>query len=352
MKKDLKGLVQSFLQINWKLIRLTMRAVLFILLVGIMTSLGSKQIYAKESKSLYNEAYRIEKISPLLAINLYEKVLEQADISKKVQKNTINRLFFLYIKFSRFEEIFILNSKFPPDKVRQKKTDQLVKNISTNLKIDESAFLEMVNISLKNDETSRKDLLSIYNYYPSSYLLHYIFAIKFQTKDLDSLAFLISEIPDINPVLKLAYITKAASVSTTATSIEKAILDAASISSLTNEQKSDILFFYGTHLRNKKKYRQSIRYFHMSASYAKKEDGFISAEMIEVAKTLFISGGEKESCEILKSGKIKAQKEQDEILNLYCKNKNNFKSVKRSIQELILRNEDDFFYKKMGKLIQ
>src|SRR6185295_14254026 len=84
-------------------------------------------INAKESSSLYNEAYRVEKISPILAINLYEKVLEEENISKKkVFRNTINRLFFLYIKFKRYEEICILNSKFPPDKTRQKKTDGIV----------------------------------------------------------------------------------------------------------------------------------------------------------------------------------------------------------------------------------
>lgn len=322
----------------------------WILIAILAATFDLAQVQAKESSYIYKEAYRIEKISPVLAINLYEKVLEQSDISKKNQKNTINRLFYLYIKFGRYAEVFILNSKYPPDKIRQKKTDQLIKNISTNLKIEESAFVEMVNIALKADEMSRKDLLSIYNYYPSSYLLQYIFAIKFQTKDLDSLAFLISEIPDINPVLKLAYISKAANVSTTATTVEKAIFDAASISSLTSEQKSDILFFYATHLRSKRKYRQSIRYYQMSSTYAKKEEGMLTGEMLEAAKTLFISGGEKEACSILKA-KIRVQKETDEILNLYCKNKSNLKSVKRSITELVSKNSDDLFYKKIEKVI-
>ncbi|HRG45299.1 MAG TPA: hypothetical protein PLX69_07645 [Leptospiraceae bacterium] len=315
----------------------------------IAATLNLSQLVAKESTSIYNEAYRVEKISPVLAINLYEKVLEQKDISKKIERNTINRLFFLYIKFNRFEEIFIFNSKYPPDKARQKKTDQLVRNISLKLKIDESAFLEMIGIALRRDENSRKELLSIYNYYPSSYLLQYIFTIKFHTGDLDTLAYLISEIPDINPVLKLAYIMKASKVSTTATSVEKAIKDAASISSLTEEQKSDILYFYGTYLRNKKKYRQSIRYFHMSATYAKKEEGFLAGEMLEAAKTLFIVGSEKEACSILQT-KIRILKESDEILNLYCKNKKNLKSVKRSLQNLS-EKEDDPFYPKALKVI-
>ena len=315
---------------------------IFILLGAATLSLT--QLVARESTSIYNEAYRIEKISPVLAINLYEKVLEQKDISKKIERNTINRLFFLYLKFNRFEEVFIFNSKYPPDKARQKKTDQLVRNISLKLKIDESAFLEMIGIALRRDESSRKELLSIYNYYPSSYLLQYIFTIKFHTGDLDTLAYLISEIPDINPVLKLAYIMKASKVSTTATSVEKAIKDAASISSLTEEQKSDILYFYGTYLRNKKKYRQSIRYFHMSATYAKKEEGFLAGEMLEAAKTLFIVGSEKEACSILQT-KIRIQKESDEILNLYCKNKKNLKSVKRSLQNLSEKEEDPFYPK-------
>ncbi len=321
--------------------------VTFLFILAVTFNLA--QLAAKESSSVYNEAYRIEKISPILAMNLYEKVLEQENIPKKIKRNTINRLFFLYIKYNRFEEVFIFNSKYPPDKTRQKKTDQLVRNISLKLKIDESAFLEMVSISLRKDENSRKELLSIYNYYPSSYLLQYIFTIKFQTGDLDSLAYLLSEIPDINPVLKLAYSMKASKVSTTATSVEKAIKDAASISSLTDEQKSDILYFYGTYLRNKKKYRQSIRYFHMSASYAKKEEGLLAGEMVEAAKTLFVIGAEKEACSLIQS-KIRIQKESDEILNLFCKNKTSLRAVKRSLINLS-EKEDDPIYKKALKVI-
>ena len=303
-------------------------------------------IFAKESSNIYNDAYRIEKISPVLAINLYEKILEENKLSKKNIKNTINRLFFLYIKFKRFEEIFLLNSKFPLDKIRQKKTDSLIKNISSQLKIDESAFQEMISISLRKDENSRKELLSIYNYYPNHYLLRYIFAIKFQTGDLDSLAFLISEIPDINPVLKLAYIIKASNVSTTATGVEKAVKDAASISSLTDAQKSDILYFYAKYLRNIHKYRQSIRYFRMSSTYSKKEDGIVAEGMIEVAKTLFIIGKTKEACSLLQE-KINIQNESDEIIQLFCKNKTGLLSVRRSITNLSEKDSDPVYKKAM-----
>ena len=44
---------------------------------------------AKESTNTYNEAYRVEKISPVLSINLYEKVLEKEDISKKILKRIL-----------------------------------------------------------------------------------------------------------------------------------------------------------------------------------------------------------------------------------------------------------------------
>ncbi len=318
--------------------------ILSFVVILIAANISLTQLDARESSSIYNEAYRIEKISPILAINLYEKVLDQKDINKKVLKNTVNRLFFLYIKFKRFEEIFILNSKFPPDKTRQKKTDQIIKNISVKLKIDESAFLEMVNLTLRNDETAKKELLSIYNYYPNHYLLRYIFAIKFQTGDLDSLAFLISEIPDINPVLKLAYLIKASRIYTTATSIEKAVKDSASISSLTDEQKSDILYFYGIYLRGKKKYRQSIRYFQMSATYSKKEEGFMPDGIIEAAKTLFITGNKKESCSII-TAKVNVQSESDELIHLYCKNKTSLKSVKKSILNLFEKDQDPLYQK-------
>jgi hypothetical protein len=142
---------------------------------------------------------------------------------------------------------------------------------------------------------------------------------------------------------------KASKVSTTATSVEKAIKDAASISSLTEDQKSDILYFYGTYLRNKKKYRQSIRYFHMSASYAKKEEGLLAGEMLEAAKTLFVVGAEKEACSLLQS-KIRVQRESDEILNLFCKNKASLRAVKRSLINLS-EKEDDPIYKKALKVI-
>lgn len=315
-----------------------------VVLFFLVTNYSFTAVYAKESSNLYNEAYRIEKISPILAINLYESILSQDNPNKKTLRNTINRLFFLYIKFKRFEEIFVLNSKFPPDKIRQKKTESLIRSISSQLKIEESAFQEMISIALRKDENSRKELLSIYNYYPNHYLLRYMFAIKFQTGDLDSLAFLISEIPDLNPVLKLAYIIKASNVSTTATGIEKAVKDAASISSLTDAQKSDILYFYAKYFRNIQKYRQSIRYFRMSSTYTKKEDGIMAEGMVEVAKTLFITGKTKEACALIQE-KINVQNESDDILQLFCKNKSGLRSVKRSIKNLS-EKDPDLFYKK------
>lgn len=300
---------------------------------------------AKESSNLYNEAYKIEKISPILAINLYERVLEEKKVSKKNLRNALNRLFFLYIKFKRYEEIFLLNSKYPPDKIRQKKTDQIIKNISIKLKMEESAFIEMVNLALQKDETARNELLSIYNYYPNNYLLRYIFAIKFRTKDLDSLAFLISEIPDINPVLKLAYLIKASKISTTATTIEKAVKDAGTISSLTNEQKSDILYFYGVYLRSKKRYRQSIRYFYMSATYSNKEQSAYTADgILEAAKTLFVTGNKKESCAMIPD-KVNIQTETDEMIHIFCKNKSSLKSVRRSIENLAEKEPTAFLNK-------
>ena len=306
-------------------------------------------ITAKEASNTYSEAYRIEKISPVLAINLYESLLEEKKLSKKNLRNTINRLFFLYIKFKRFEEIFVLNSKFPPDKVRQKNTESIIKNISSQLKIDEYAFQEMIGIALRNDVNSKKELLTIYNYYPNHFLLRYIFAIKFQTGDLDSLAFLISEIPDINPVLKLAYSIKASNVSTTARDVEKVVKDAASISSLTDAQKSDILYFYAKYLRNVRKFRQSIRYFRMSSTYSKKEEGIMTEGMLEVAKTLFILGKTKETCSLLQE-KVNVQTESDEIVNFFCHNPKSLHSVKRSIINLS-ENDPDPVYKKALKVV-
>lgn len=82
----------------------------------------------------------------------------------------------------------------------------------------------------------------------------------------------------------------------------------------------------------------------MSATYAKKEEGLVAGEILEAAKTLFITGADKEACSLLKS-KVQIQKETDEILNLYCKNKSGLRSVKRSIQNLAQKDDEEFYIK-------
>ncbi len=300
---------------------------------------------AKESNQNYALAYKVEKISPVLSINLYEKVVQAEKVNKKFQKNSLSRLFYLYNRYSMYEEIFILNENFPNDKSRLKKTDKIYQKISKNLKIEESQFKKIILLTVKKDDLSLRNLILEYNKTPNIYLLSYIFAIKLKQEEYEALSYIISEIPNINPVLKFYYYVKVSSKLTMINTVEKVLNEISSISELTNSQKADILFFYAMYLEEKKRFRQSIRFYRMSSTFSKKEDRNISLSNNQIAKIFLIQKQPKKACTIFNQTP-RVGSESDEVIYIYCNKKQNLKQLKTPIQNLF-QKEKSRFYKKI-----
>ena len=261
------------------------------------------------------QAKKIEKSSVLFSIPLYEKALEM-ELSQKEKSFIIGKLFDLYLNYSKIEEIFILTKNHEIDKSREIKLNHLYKTLAHNINMQEEKFKDFIECLLSKDYHSQKKLLNYYAEERSIYVLNYIFAIKYKLQDFESLGYLISEAPDMPPSLRLAYLIKTNSKET-----EKKIKEFAKISELTDDQRMEILFLYGAYLQKKRRYKQSARYFRMSASFDKKNTNFAKMGIVEAAKSLFINGKGQEGCELLEGKKIQVQTESDELLNLYCNKK-------------------------------
>jgi hypothetical protein len=312
----------------------------------LLSLLISISIYSSEAGKLYNEAFKVEKISPILSISLYEKTVK-SNPSKKILKICLSRLFFLYSKYSMFEEIFILNDSFPEDKSRIKKTDALIEKISKKLSVDTNTFKKIINLSVKKNEESLKDLIIEYNKSPNLYTQSYIFAIKFKLNDMNSIPILISELNDVNPVLKFYYHLRISAKETLAVPVEKFFYEISSISELTNLQKADVLYFYANYLLQKKSYRQSVRYFRMSSTYSSKEEKANTDGNTEVAKIFIINGHSTKGCNYFKKNQ-RIRSESDEILYLYCNKKSTLKTLRSAISNLYKKDNSEFIKKVMN----
>lgn len=91
----------------------------------------------------------------------------------------------------------------------------------------------------------------------------------------------------------------------------------------------------------------------MSSSYNPyKRKNYIDISTVELAKTLIISGRSSEACSFLKPGKILIRNEGDELLDLYCKQKNTLKikKLKPSLQ-ILAQRENGLFFKKILRII-
>lgn len=303
-------------------------------------------LIGKDSLSFYEEAYRVEKIAPRFSISMYEYTLNRNLVQKKIIQTTLNRLFFLYDQYYMYEDIFILNERYPMDKTRQKKTEKILLYLSNAMEIPRNRVNEILTLAVKKDKKSSQLLIESFKKDPNIYLLKYIFSIKIKINDMESIAQLLSEFPEISPVYKMIYILKVKPIN-----VNEEIKNIASQIDLTNEQKMDMLYLYAAHLRNQKRYKMSIRYFRMSSSYSQKEKTIINRSIVETAKTLIISNRDTEACQLIKNG-FDFQNESDELLNLYCKgNKSFIQSIRPSLEILSKKENGIFFQTILNKSI-
>lgn len=266
-------------------------------------------LYAQEI-GYYEEAKKIEKVSSFFSIVVYEKSLET---EPQYKSQSLAKLFDLYLVHAKLEDLILLKQNNVLDKTREEKYLTLKKNLANNIGIDYDRFEEFLEVVLNKNSQNRKKLLNIYAEEKNAILLNYIFALKYKIQDYESLGYLISEAPDMNPTLRLAYLIK-----THSREIENKFRDFAKISDLSDEQRMELLFLYGHYLQKKRKYKQSARFFRMSASYDTKKSNYIPIGIVETAKALFILGKANEGCSFLKGKKIFIQNEADAFIEIYC----------------------------------
>ncbi|MDX1958633.1 MAG: hypothetical protein SFU98_08680 [Leptospiraceae bacterium] len=289
----------------------------------------------------YEEAQKVEKISPYLSISLYETFLNQ-NPPKKFRGPVLSKLFDLYIQNNKIEEFIKHVTITGLDKLRKKKAEQFKAKIAKNIGLDPVKFNTMLDLILRTDIESREELLALYQREKSVEILNYAFAIKIKMKDLDSLAYIVSELTDINPSFKIIYLIK-----TDSNEVLNAINNASMISDLSENQKMEILYLYGMFLRQKQKYKQSAKYFRMSASYYEDKRDYLPIGILESAKSLFLAGKKAESCDMIWNKKLLIQSESDEFLSIYCnsKQKQNLSKLKSAFQVLSERDEGLIFRK-------
>ncbi len=260
--------------------------------------------------NFHEEAKKIEKTSSFFSIVVYEKSLET---QPEFKTQNLNKLFDLYLTHSKLEDLILLKYNHTLDKAREERYFNLKKNLANNIGIEYDRFEEFLEIVLSKNSQNRKKLLNIFVEEKNIILLNYIFALKYKIQDFESLGYLISEAPDINPTLRLAYLIK-----TNSREVENKFKDFARISDLSDEQRMELLFLYGHYLQKKRKYKQSARFFRMSASYDTKKSNHLQIGIVETAKTLFMIGKSEESCKFLKGKKIFIQNEADAFIDMYC----------------------------------
>ena len=204
----------------------------------------------------YNTAKKIEKSSPILSIVLYEDILANSK-NKKVIQNAVNRLYYLYMRYNKYDDLFILNHEHPPGKSTQKKIDKLLKKISHDFRIEEGVLKEVFKLTVQKDISYRKKLLDLlkseHDDLTLKYILKYIFAIKIKIKDFESLRYIISEFPILYPDLRMVYY-----VASREENVDKVMQELSAISDLSHAEKLDLLFYYATYLKNIGQYRMFV----------------------------------------------------------------------------------------------
>ncbi len=269
-------------------------------------------LLGKEDLYYYEEALKTERVSSLLSIPLYEEFLKN-NPPKKYSEAVVGRLFDLYVMNNKYDDLIILNELHKIDKNRKKRLEELYVHLSGSFGIPLETFSNLSKLALKKDSNSLSSLVEMYNIDKNKYMLSYIFAIKLKLNDFESIQYILNNIIDINPILKIIYYVKINS-----TKVKSGMEDVYRSNS-TDEVKKELFFLYGIHLSKAKRFKEAIRYYRMSNSFAKNENSInYTKATIEISKNLYIKGFSSEACKNISDKKIIINNESDEFIKIYC----------------------------------
>jgi hypothetical protein len=269
-------------------------------------------LLGKEDLYFYEEALKTERVSSLLSIPLYEEFLKN-NPPKKYSEAVVGRLFDLYMMNNKYDDLIILNEFHKIDKIRKKRLEELYIHLSNSFGISLETFSNLSNLAPRKDNNSLISLVEMYNIDRNKYMLSYIFAVKLKLNDFESIQYILNNITDINPILKIIYYVKINSTKL------KSGIEEVYRSNNTDEIKKELFFLYGIHLSRIKRFKEAIRYYRMSNSFAKNENtNNYPKATIEISKNLFIKGFSSEACKNISDKKIIINNESDEFIKIYC----------------------------------
>ncbi len=301
----------------------------------------STNLYSKENLFFYEEALKTEKVSPIFSLQLYETFLKQ-NPPKKYSTAVIFRLFDLYYNLNKTEELLILSENYKLDKTRIIRLETFIQKLSKIIGISSDEFKKILKVATNRNENSREVILEVCNTNKNTLLINYIFALKFKMNDLESINYLLKQIPDINPLLVVIY-----NIKENNPNLRDIIENLVPISS-TDDLKKEIFHLFGLYLSKNRRYKEAIRYYKMSNSLSlNNKIEVASKSSMEIAKNLYIKGRSEEACNIISEKKINVQNESDEFLKIYCDQERSAELIKiSSTIKFLSRKENGLVFKR------
>ncbi|EQA44478.1 hypothetical protein LEP1GSC050_3939 [Leptospira broomii serovar Hurstbridge str. 5399] len=258
----------------------------------------------------YEDAYSLEKESPVFAIPLYEEVAKTASNSD-VRKTASTRLYFLYEKFNKY--IPALQYQIRAGTIKNKKGEWsgFVQGLAQGLGVSPYALIGITHSCAKStrqfapvEQTTVSDAAvnppqSIPEPYRSLSkkenlpLVRLCYSLKMKTRDYEGWDHVFAYLVERGLLTKDAALplwVGSALQSGKGTPYRRIFLSGRS-KSLSVDSKSDILYLYAKFLRNRGRLEASARYFLMSSSY-----GNVRRGKLESAKNLLLMDRKKEAC--------------------------------------------------------
>ncbi|PJZ68806.1 hypothetical protein CH373_03755 [Leptospira perolatii] len=260
----------------------------------------------------YEEAYAMEKDSPVFAIPLYEEVVRTAK-QNDVRKTASTRLYFLYEKFRKYVPALQYQIRAGTTKTKKGEWSSIVQSVSQGLGVSPYSLIGVLSSCSRStpplvepqeqsvdSETGKPVPFVPFEPYRSllkpenAPLVRLCYSIKMKLKDYESWENIFQTIVQKNSISKETALPLWVGYSLQSgrgVPYRRIYLSGTS-KVLTNESKSDIAFLYAKFLRHKGRWEASTRYFLMSGTY-----GNPRRAKFEAAKNLLLMDRKQEACD-------------------------------------------------------
>ncbi|TGL60553.1 hypothetical protein [Leptospira sarikeiensis] len=261
----------------------------------------------------YEDAYELEKLSPIFAIPLYEEVVKSAGVGD-FKKTASSRLYFLYEKFNKYIPAIHYQTRTGSLKNKKGEWSSLVKALSEGLGVTPFSLLAVINSCSKetsawvapeptvHPETGEliqptpPDPYRVLSKKENHSLIRLCYSLKMKQRDFegwDNIFFYLFSKDVLNRDEALPLWVGSSIQSGKGTPYRR-VFFSGRFKDLSNESKSDLLFLYAKFLRHNGKFESSTRYFLTSATYSSSKRG-----KWETAKNLLIMDRKKEACSMI-----------------------------------------------------